>query len=169
MSEGMVNICRSRIPAETATFEVANMLEWEPAAESPDGVHFDGVVASLSIFELSKSQTAHMIRDKWSRWIKPGGYLFIGTCDPEMWGVDPREYDADGCVEGAKAVFLDHVVANTLFTEDGWRKVLGQGRFEVVRTERGSLTPRSGNESEPRLYVFARKEVEEKSKGEGVK
>ena len=160
MSEGMVEICRSRVPA--GTFEVANMLDWEPPPDDSERAGegkgtYDGIVASLSIFELSKVQIEGMI-GKWSRWLKPSGYLFIATCDPEEWGVEAEMYDEDGCVEGARAMFLDHVVANTLFTGDGWRRVLkGKGGFEVVKTVGEEFKP-GANEVEPRFYIIARKE-----------
>ncbi|KAI4236192.1 MAG: hypothetical protein LQ349_002695, partial [Xanthoria aureola] len=50
-SEGMLAICWQRVPA--GTFEVADMLQYSV----PDS-KYDGVVASLSLFELSKQETA---------------------------------------------------------------------------------------------------------------
>lgn len=74
-SEGMLDICRQRVPA--ATFEVADMLQYSV----PDS-KYNGVVASLSLFELSKQETAAMMQ-KWYSWLRPGGLLLIGTWDPE--------------------------------------------------------------------------------------
>ena len=149
MSEGMVAICQERVPE--GTFEVANMLEYDVPASS-----YDGVVASLSIFELTKQEIIGMLQ-KWNRWTKEGGFLFIGTCDPEEWGVPPERYDSDGCIVGAEAKFLDHIVSNTLLTRAGWKKQLEKAGFEVVHAEFDRFQPASDNEMEPRYYIIARK------------
>ena len=53
MSAGMVSLSRKAVPS--GTFEIANMLEYAPT------VSYDGVVASFSIFELSRQEMTSMV------------------------------------------------------------------------------------------------------------
>lgn len=149
MSEGMVSICRERVP--DGTFEVADMLEYE----APDE-HYDGVVASLSIYELSKEEIVTMTK-KWARWMKKSGVLLIGTGDPEEYGVPAEAYDEDGCASGVEAKFVDHIVSLTLFSRKGWKMLLERAGFEVVETKFDRFQPKGDVEVEPRYYIIARK------------
>ena len=148
-SEGMLAICRQRVPA--GTFEVADMLKYSV----PDS-KYDGVVASLSLFELSKQETAAMMQ-KWHGWLRPGGLLLIGTWDPERQGVSPDKYDADGCATKLPYEFMDHTVYNTLFTQTAWKTMLEKAGFEVVLTESDSFKPEGNCIVEERYYITAKK------------
>lgn len=148
-SEGMLAICRQRVPR--GTFEVADMLKYDPL-----DVRYDGVVASLSLFELNKEETAAMM-GKWHRWLKPEGLLLIGTWDPEKQGVAPDKFDMDGCATKLPFEFMDHTVYNTLFTQTGWKKMLGNAGFELVRTETDSFQPAGDCIVEERYYITAKR------------
>ena len=145
----MLAICRQRVPA--GTFEVADMLKYSV----PDS-KYDGVVASLSLFELSKQETAAMMQ-KWHGWLRPGGLLLIGTWDPERQGVSPDKYDADGCATKLPYEFMDHTVYNTLFTQTAWKTMLEKAGFEVVLTESDSFKPEGNCIVEERYYITAKK------------
>ena len=150
MSQGMVAICRKRVPG--GTFEVANMLKYEAPESS-----YDGAVASLSIFEISKEELIIMTK-KWGRWVKPGGFLFIATCDPAEWGTPAEAFDADGCATEQEAKFVDTSVLTTLFNREGWKKLLARGGFEVVEIVFDRFQPNIKDfPIEPRLYYIARK------------
>ena len=70
MSEGMISLSRKAVP--NGTFEVVNMLDYTPTTT------YSGVIASLSMFELSPQELSTMSH-KWSQWLKPGGLLLINT------------------------------------------------------------------------------------------
>ena len=145
MSSGMVSLSRRAVPA--GTFEVANMLEWAPSRG------YDGAVASLSVFELSRPELVAMSR-RWFRWLEPGGLLLIGTFDAEACPqVKAANWDADG--EWAGKVewgFMGNTVLITLLSKAGWKALLGEAGFEIVHTEEDLFTPPAdaGCEPEPR-------------------
>lgn len=154
MSSGMVALSRDAVPS--GTFEVANMLEYA----APTASH-DGVVASLSIFELGRHEVAAMSR-KWFRWLKPGGVLLICTFSTEECGaqVKAENYDADGeCARDVVWGFMGNRVRITLFTKAGWKALLEMAGFEIVCTEEDLFVPPAAAECEPepRYYIIAKK------------
>lgn len=154
MSEGMVELCRKRVPG--ATFQLANMLEYDASKE-----HYDGIVASLSIFEISRQEVTTMT-EKWSQWIKPGGFLMIATLDPKAGepgeSYQPKTYDPDGeCATEVPGKFMGRRVLCTLFTKEGWKKLLGNVGFEIVHTEADSFQAKAYCDPEPRYYIIAKK------------
>ena len=154
MSDGMASLSRKAVPS--GTFEVANMLDYTPS------VSYDGVVASLSIFELSRQETI-MMSQKWFQWLKPGGLLLISTFDTDDCPqVKSRNYDADGqCATKVEWGFMGNNVVITLFTKTGWKGLLEQAGFRIVHTEKDLFTPPAAAdcEPEPRYYIIAKKEL----------
>ena len=87
-SPGMVALSKKQVP--TGHFELQNMLTYDPS------VQFDGVVASLSMFEHSRGNVEAMTRN-FSRWLRPGGHLLIATFPAEeARQATPETYDPDG-------------------------------------------------------------------------
>ncbi len=152
MSAGMVSLCRKAVPS--GTFEVANMLDYAPTAS------YDGVVVSLSIFELSRDEVTTMSH-KWFQWMKPGGLLLINTfATKASTPVKAENYDADGeCATKVEWPFMGNIVLITLFTEAGWKGLLEKAGFEIVHTEEDLFTPPAASKSipEPRYYIIAQK------------
>ena len=137
----------------SGTFEIANMLEYAPT------VSYNGVVASFSIFEISRQELTSMVH-KWSQWLKPGGLLLINTFPAEACSqVKAGNYDADG--EWANEVewrFMGHTVLITLLTRAGWKVLLEKAGFEIVHTEEDLFTPAAADcDQEPRYYITAKK------------
>ena len=101
-SKTMIELSRKQVPK--GTFERCNMLEYAPSPAS-----FDGVTATLSLFELTRTQLTSMAT-KWFQWLRPGGYLLICTfgaedCD----GTRAEMYDADKeCASGIPWTFMGH-------------------------------------------------------------
>ena len=152
MSDGMVSLSRKAVPS--GTFEVVNMLDYAPT------VSYDGVIASLSIFELDRQEVTAM-SDKWFQWLKPDGLLLINTFSAEKSPqVKAENYDADGqCATKVEWTFMGNNVLITLFTEAGWKALLETAGFEIVLTEKDNFTPPADAncDPEPRYYIFAKK------------
>ncbi|CAD6588556.1 MAG: hypothetical protein ASARMPREDX12_003370 [Alectoria sarmentosa] len=152
MSPGMVSLSRKAVPS--GSFEVANMLDHAPT------IRYDGVVASLSIFELSRQEIT-MMAHKWFQWLKPGGLLLINTFGAEDCPQAKREnYDADGeCASKIEWKFMSKTVLITLFTKMGWKVLLEKAGFEIVYTEEDLFIPPAAADCdpEPRYYIIAKK------------
>lgn len=151
MSAGMVSLSRKAVPS--GSFEIANMLEYAPT------ISYDGVVASLSIFELSRQEVTSMAH-KWSQWLKPGGLLLINTFPAEVCSqVKAGNYDADGqCANKVEWRFMGNTVLITLLTREGWKLLLEKAGFEIVCTEEDLFTPAARDcDQEPRYYITAKK------------
>ena len=152
MASGMVALSQKAVPG--GTFEVANMLEYVPT------VSYDGCVASLSIFELSREEVGTMSR-KWGQWLKPGGLLLISTFAAEdCEQVKAGNYDVDGeCARKVEWGFFGQTVLITLFTREGWKVLLEKAGLEIVHTEEDLFTPAADMECEPepRYYIIAKK------------
>ena len=151
MSAGMVSLSRKAVPR--GSFEIANMLEYTPS------VSYDGVVASLSIFELSRQELTSMAQ-KWSQWLKPGGLLLISTFPAEVCSqVKAGNYDADGeCANMVEWRFMGNTVLITLLTRAGWKALLEKTGFEIVHAEEDLFTPAAAEcDEEPRYYITAKK------------
>lgn len=152
MSSGMVSLSRKAVPS--GTFEVANMLDYAPT------VSYDGAVASLSIFELTRQELTTMAH-KWCQWLKPGGLLLISTFDAEDCAQAKAEnYDADGkCANKVEWKFMSNKVLITLFTKAGWKVLLEKAGFELVHTEKDlfSVPADADCDPEPRYYIIAKR------------
>ena len=157
LSAGMVSLSRKAVPG--GTFEVANMLEYAPPAQT-DGSGYDGVVASLSIFELSRSEVGTMSR-KWFEWLRAGGLLLINTFAAEACEqVKDGNWDADRqCATKVEWMFMGNNVLITLFTKAGWKALLEEAGFEIVHTEEDLFQPRAEArcDLEPHYYIIAKK------------
>lgn len=151
MSAGMVSLSRKAVP--NRTFEVANMLDYAPS------VSYDGAIASLSIFELTRQEVTSMAC-RWSQWLKPGGFLLISTFGAEdCTQVKAENWNADGmCAEKVVWKFMGSKVSITLFTKAGWKVLLEEAGFEIVHTEEDLFTPAAADcEVEPRYYLIAKR------------
>ena len=151
-STGMVSLSRKAVPS--GTFEVVNMFDYEPTMK------FDGVVASLSIFEISRKEITTMSH-KWFQWLKPGGLLLINTFPAEdCVQVKAANYDADGeCANEVDWKFMGENHPITLFTRAGWKVLLEKAGFEIVHTKEDQFTPpeAANCDFEPRYYIIAKK------------
>jgi len=128
LSPGMISLCRQQVP--NGSFEVMDMLDFELT------MPYDGIVASLSLFELDRSQLTSMSA-KWFRWMQPGGILLIATLSAEDCEeqVGSGYWHRDGeyaCVEWK---FMGRDVVVSLFTRAGWKEISGNAGFEISYTE----------------------------------
>ena len=133
--------------AEAVPSNAAEEGSKEAGPKNPSSTpKFSGIVAMFSLFTLSRSSLTHMIR-KWSSWLLPGGYLLIGTMAVEDFQyTKPEMYDKDGlCASNVPERFMDQIWSITLFTREGWRKVLEEPPEGI------------GCEVEPHLFVIVKK------------
>ncbi|KAG7007876.1 hypothetical protein G7Y79_00008g025140 [Physcia stellaris] len=153
LAEGMVEICRRQIPE--GILEVADMTQYKPSRE------YEGVVASLSFFELSRDEQIAMGR-RWYEWLKPGGYFMLSTISIEGYDVEAGSFDsATECTSGVEAMFMGSRLLVNIFTQKGWRMLLEKAGFKIVHTETDLFEPAAEDTPpEPRYYVIARKNLE---------
>ena len=153
LSSTMVHLSRKQVPG--ASFEIANMLEYMPPTTK-----FNGVVAMYSLFVLSRDQITQMARN-WFQWLEPGGYLLIGVIGAEDFSnTSPEMFDPDGqCAVGVPHMFMNNVVYVTMFTKEGWNKLLENAGFMVVHTETDLFRPPADavGDDEPHYFVIAQK------------
>ena len=132
------------------------MLDFSPAVGS-----YDGVTATLSMFELSRGEIEGLVR-KWWRWMKPGGCVMIctfgaGDCE----GAEDNMYDVDGeCASGVPWRFMGRKVFLTVFTKGGWTRMMQAAGFEIVYTETNEFkVPAEDCDDEMHYFVIARRPV----------
>ena len=172
IAEGMVALARRQVP--NGLFEVADMLTFEPKMQ------YHGIIASLSLFELSRKEVGTMV-GKWFQWLVPEvGRLFIATFRAEdctkqvkdgMWDMDRK------CASGVPWRFMGQTPLITLFTRQGCRTLLEGVGFKISSTTEDHFVPAGGmdcddspryviakkpatgisSDDEPRYYVIARK------------
>ena len=150
-SKTMVELSKEQVP--DGSFETVNMVDYTPATD------FGGIVAMLSLFELSREEITSMAC-KWFKWLQPGGYLLIGVFGAEDCTTSPAMYDSDGqCASGIDFVFMNHRVKMTLFTKAGWKHLLESSGFEIVHEETDVFSPPPATvcDDEPHYFVIARK------------
>ncbi|KAL8683355.1 MAG: hypothetical protein Q9224_006691 [Gallowayella concinna] len=156
IAAGMIALCQQRVPE--GSFQVVNMLSYKPPRL------FEGVVASLSFFELSYEEHVSMARN-WFEWLRPGGYCLVCTItDGEPVAMDGGYGDKSqsafdwetGCTGGLKASFMGYNFLCTMFTQRGWVRLLQGAGFEIVDVETDLFVSNS-QPDEPRLYVIAKR------------
>ena len=84
LSQIMVDLSSKQVPS--GSFERFNMLDYTL------GEPRDGVVAMLSLFELTRQEITSMSY-KWFDWLRPGGYLLLGVFGAEDCNPAPEMYD----------------------------------------------------------------------------
>lgn len=152
----MIELSKRQVPG--GTFELINMLEFSP--ETP--FQFQGALVIFSLFHLSRGEM-NIAAGKWSQWIAPGGYIFIGTMLAEDFPTEPWMFDDDGeCARGIEHTFMGKRIGNLLYTRNGWVNLLRKVRFEVVKTDMVPFQGPSEAECdlEPHYYITVRKTAE---------
>ncbi|KAL8871154.1 MAG: hypothetical protein Q9174_002958 [Haloplaca sp. 1 TL-2023] len=151
---GMLDLCRAQVP-EAESLEVVDMLSYKPSRT------FDGVVASLSFFELKSEEHVDMV-GRWASWLRDGGVFLVCTitADESRDGYGDQSkgtWDQErGCVKDMPTPFMGKELLCTFFTQRGWVQLLEGAGLEILSTVTDFYKPKQG-ESEPRYYVVARK------------
>ena len=161
LAPGMAALCQKQVPQ--ATTEVADMLRYDPSAERT----YDGVVASLSHFELSPEQHVQMVRNFY-KWLKLGGLLLVSTITRESGGqegfgkVGSGTWDPQArCCSGVEVSFMGNGIVITVYTQEGWRTLLQDAGFQIGHTETDLFVPKAEDTpEEPRYYIIAMKPAE---------
>jgi SAM-dependent methyltransferase len=151
LSPVMVELSRKNVPL--GTFEVANMLHFNPKEK------FDAAFMNFSMFDVARDQMT-TVASKWGEWISENGFLFIGTMVAEDFRTKTEMFDADGlCVHGVEKQFMGKTIANSYYTNDGWKQLLLEGGFEIVETDADLFQPPAEAmcDEEPHTFITARK------------
>ena len=160
LASGMVALCQKQVPE--GTYQVVNMVEYVPS------ILYDGVVASFSHFELTPEQHQKMAHN-WMQWIRPGGFLFLSTITGGVEHGEPKSWDPEaghakswdpesGCATGVDTTFMGNRILVTVYTQEGWKKLLQDAGFELVHIETDYFQPKEDvSPGEPRYYVIAKR------------
>ncbi|KAL6721845.1 hypothetical protein ACLMJK_000950 [Lecanora helva] len=145
-SKTMVELSSQQV--QTGSFEQANMLDYTPVDA------LDGVVAAFSLFELTREEIT-LMSHKWFEWLRPGGFLLIGTIGAEDCDTPPESYDPDGqFARDVQFTFMDQRVSMGLFTRAGWVAMLNEVGFKIIRTEIELFVPPSSDVCDDELQYF---------------
>lgn len=127
ISPVMIDLSRKQVP--DATFELINMLDFNLK------IKFDAAFAIFSLFHLSRDEITRAVQ-KFSEWLVPQGFLFIGTFDVEYSDEGAHMFDQDmECTKAIERSFKGKKVLNTFYTKEGWKNLLVRFGFEVLKTE----------------------------------
>lgn len=118
---------------------------------------FDVIVANFSLSQLTKGETYSMTL-RFSEWLREGGLLVLGTTLAESVVTDQRLYDSSGdCARHVKVPWNGYEIDTTLFTINGWSKMLTKTGFAIEYDDRyTSNNPTSTGEH---YFVIAKKVV----------
>ena len=148
----MIELSRQQVPQ--GSFELVNMLEFSPK-EGP----YDAAIAVFSLFHFSREEMS-IVAGKFNEWVRPGGYIFIGTMVAEHFQTRAEQFDPDGqCARGIEHTFMGKRIGNLLYTQEGWKNLLEANGFQVVKTEMipFQAPPEAECDTEPHYYITARK------------
>lgn len=153
-SERMVELSRRQVPS--GTFDKADMLEY-----GPEDASFSGIIAMLSLFELSRAELV-AVADRFHRWLRPEGYLLMGVigADDRAKDVKADMWDADGLfARGIPTTFMGRLEFKNLFTKKGWDALLEGAGLKVLSAEVDVFKPppEAGCDDEPHYFVIAKK------------
>ena len=153
-SPKMISLCRNQVP--NGTFEVADVLEYQPA--SP----FDAAMATFSLLNFSHEQMTSLFA-KFYGWINPHGYLFIGTLHSDGCQAAP-EASGEPNEHGARLTqmrFMGNSAPILLYDDRGWKLLLENAGFEVITTSMALFEPplEAESDSELHYYIIARKKI----------
>lgn len=153
-SERMVELSRRQVPG--GTFDKADMLEY-----GPEDASFSGIIAMLSLFELSRAELV-AVADRFHRWLRPEGHLLMGVigADDRAKDVKAEMWDADGLfARGIPTTFMGRLEFKNLFTKKGWDALLEGAGLKVLSAEVDVFKPPpdAGCDDEPHYFVIAKK------------
>ncbi|KAK4506313.1 hypothetical protein PRZ48_000043 [Zasmidium cellare] len=154
VSEGMTKIARKQVPE--GDFTTVSMLEYKPPFQ------FDAAFAIFSTFGM-KLEEVEQIVPKWGEWIKPSGWLFVGTIAGEDWGQENVHFEPFKDVKtGAGIAEPRHMgqrVKTLNLTKAGWAKLLEGAGFSIVEAEVLPYKPpdQYDTDREPHYYITCKK------------
>lgn len=150
-SQTMVDLRRKQVPE--GSFETINMVDFMPST------HFDGIVAMLSLFEITRDEITSMAY-KWAKWLHPGGSLLIGVFGGDNYEIKPEMFDYDGKFANPIPFrFMKHKVSMNLFTKAGWIDLLETAGLYIVHTDTKVLIPPPSamSDTERQYFVISQK------------
>ncbi|KIJ35440.1 hypothetical protein M422DRAFT_51523 [Sphaerobolus stellatus SS14] len=137
---------------------MADMTVYEP----PNGQKFDAVIASHSLYQFSLPALRSQIF-KFSRWVKKGGLVAIGTClKPDEMAEQGRKYDHRGWVERLIERFMGHQAKCTVGLPKAWSGFFEDAGLEILDINQRVCMPEGGapNNKQDQFFVTGRKIVD---------
>ncbi|KAF2171544.1 hypothetical protein M409DRAFT_18656 [Zasmidium cellare ATCC 36951] len=130
VSEEMTNIAGQQVPE--GNFATVGMLGYQPSFQ------FDAAFAIFSTFDM-KLEEVEQIVPEWAEWIKPGGWLFVGTIAGEDWEKEDVHFepfkDTETGTGIAEPKHMGKRVKTLNLTKAGWAKLLKGSGFNIVAAE----------------------------------
>lgn len=161
ISQTMVDLARQQVPQ--AEFYKADMTVYQP----PNGEKFDLVVASHSLYQFPLPGLRSQIF-RFSRWIKKGGLVAIGTClKPDEMNEQGLKYDHRGWVEGLTERFMGHQAKCTVGLPKAWCKFFEDAGMEILDVNQRVCMPVGGapSDKQDQFFVMGRKTIDEELLG----
>jgi ubiquinone/menaquinone biosynthesis C-methylase UbiE len=118
ISGKMIELAKKNVPG--GEFHKADILDKEYPRDS-----FDLIISFYCIFHIKKDSQDEVFKD-FHRFLKPGGYSYF-TLAGEGY---TKEAQFEGTIK-----FGDHLLPYAHFTEERYREMLEEDRFEVVSME----------------------------------
>ena len=153
-SPKMIEMCREQVPR--GIFELVDILDYQP--EAP----FDAIISIHALFHFSPPQIEVVI-SKFRDWIKPRGYLFLGTLHTDPFQTEPHRPGTDD--NGARYIqnwFLGYTGSILVYTELGWQQLLEKAGFRILNLKKETYEPPADSgsaSSELHFYITAQREA----------
>ncbi|KAF7897113.1 hypothetical protein EAF00_005341 [Botryotinia globosa] len=144
---------RSRHNVPRGTFDLVSMLDFTPR----EGVQYDGMFIVLSMLHFTREEIGKAIA-RWRDWVKGDGegYIFIGTIAAEdaLRFEEGMLSDDKRYAENVPGKFMGDVNTNFLYTQLGWKDVLAENGFEIVREKKAVFEPAEEAECDREVHLF---------------
>jgi trans-aconitate methyltransferase len=150
-SSVMIALSRKQVPG--GSFEQANILTYQPSDT------FDAVLSTFSLLTFPHQDMVQIMANIHS-WIKPRGYFFLATLDPNIYSVttEPTPVNDNGSRK-IETKFMGRVNPLLLYNESGWDRLLTDAGFEIITTSKSWYSPAPEFECDAELqyYITARR------------
>jgi hypothetical protein len=156
ISQTMIEVARRQVPE--AQFYKADITIYEPS----DGVQYDAVVASHSLYQFSLPTLRSQIL-KFSSWVKKDGIVVVGTClKPDEMAEQNKSYDHRGWVEGLTERFMGHQIKCTIGLPEAWSKLFADCGLEILDINRRVCQRVGGTKSDmqDQFFITGRRKVD---------
>ncbi|KAL4958747.1 uncharacterized protein BDV14DRAFT_207472 [Aspergillus stella-maris] len=148
VSNEMVKVASRKIPS--GTFQKADMRTFTP----PNGQKFDAVFAILSLFQITAGNT-YSVCFRFGEWVKPGGIVIVGVSPSNSLDPGIGTYDLTwDCVRYLGKPWMDQYTNETFFSEDAWRRMLGDAGFRVEAETFYDFVPEDAKHQTPERHHF---------------
>lgn len=145
VAENMVNIAQSQV---RGTFQKADMRTYNPLHR------FDAVLASLSLFQISPSETSSLVY-RFAEWVREGGIVVIGVTPTSGLSEGQGCYDSTwDCVRWLKKPWMTQYTNETFFSEQAWQQMLQHAGFIIEAEKTSKYCPNDDEHKVSEVHYF---------------